>query len=133
MDGDVILNGGYGDIEVDAIDGAITLLEIEASTVVANTVDGDIWFDGVLEPRGSYVLTTHDGDITLQIPEDTDAHVRLARHDGEVLTDFPMTVQSWPSGRRIEFNLGSGSAELQIEAFDGDIELRHRGGRRRRR
>jgi hypothetical protein len=133
MDGDVILNGGYGDIEVDATDGAITLLEIEASTVVANTVDGDIWFDGVLEPRGSYVLTTHDGDITLQIPEDTDAHVRLARHDGEILTDVPMTVQSWPSGRRLEFNLGSGSAELQIEAFDGDIELRHRGGRRRRR
>ena len=83
MDGDVTLNGGAGDIEVDATDGAITLLDIEATTVVANTVDGDIWFDGVLEPRGSYVLTTHDGDITLQIPEDTDAQVRLARHDGD--------------------------------------------------
>ena len=133
MDGDVTLNGGAGDIEVDATDGAITLLDIEATTVVANTVDGDIWFDGVLEPRGSYVLTTHDGDITVQIPEDTDAQVRLARHDGEIMTDFPMTVQSWPAGRRFEFSLGGGSAELQIEAFDGDIELRHRGSRRRRR
>ena len=132
MDGDVFLSGGAGDIEVDATDGAITLLDIEATTVVANTVDGDIWFDGVLEPRGSYRLSTHDGDITVQIPEDTDAQVRLARHDGEIMTDFPMTVQSWPAGRRLEFNLGGGSAELQIEAFDGDIELRYRGSRRRR-
>ena len=132
MDGDVILSGGAGDIEIDATDGAITLLDIAATTVVANTVDGDIWFDGVLDRRGSYTLTTHDGDITLQIPEDTDAQVRLARHDGEILTDFPMTVQRWPSGRRLEFNLGSGGAELQVESFDGDIELRYRGGRRRR-
>lgn len=108
------------------------MLEIQAATVHANTVDGDVWFDGVLERRGSYSVTTHDGDITVQIPEDTDAQVRLARHDGEIMTDFPMTVRRWPSGRRIEFNLGDGGAELQIETFDGDIELRHRGRRSRR-
>ena len=131
MDGDIILNGGSGDIEIDATDGAITLLDIEASTVVANTVDGDIWFDGVLEPRGSYRLSTHDGDVTVQIPEDSDAQVRMARHDGDFVSDFPLTMRRWPMGRRVEFNLGDGSAELQIEAFDGDIELLHRGSRRR--
>lgn len=132
MDGDIMLDGASGDIEIDATDGAITLLGIEATSVDANTVDGDIWFEGVLAPRGSYRLTTHDGDVTVQIPEDSDAHVRMARHDGEIRTDFPMTVQRWPAGRRFEFDLGGGSADLQIEAFDGDIELRHRGGRRRR-
>ncbi len=133
MDGDVTLHGASGDIDVDATDGAITLLDINATIVVANTVDGDIWFDGVLAPQGSYTLTTHDGDVTVQIPEETNAQVRMARHDGEIRTDFPMTVQRWPAGRRLEFDLGRGGAELQIEAFDGDIELRHRGGRSRRR
>jgi hypothetical protein len=132
MDGDVILNGGSGEIEVDATDGAITLLNIEATTVVANTVDGDIWFDGIIAPRGSYMLSTHDGDVTVQIPVDADARVSMARHDGEFLSDFPLTMQRWPMGRRVEFNLGGGSAELQIESFDGDIELRHRGSRLRR-
>jgi hypothetical protein len=132
MDGDVTLHGAAGDIEIDATDGTITLLDIEATSVVANTVDGDIWFDGVLAPRGSYSITTHDGDITVQIPEDSDAQVRMARHDGEFVSDFPLTVQRWPSGRRIEFELGSGGADLQIEAFDGDIELLHRGTRIRR-
>jgi hypothetical protein len=133
MDGDVTLYGAVGDIDVDATDGAITLMEIDATSVVANTVDGDIWFDGVLSPRGSYRLTTHDGDVTVEIPEDADARVRMARHDGEFVSDFPLTMQRWPMGRRIEFDLGNGGADLQIEAFDGDIELRHRRvGRRRR-
>jgi DUF4097 and DUF4098 domain-containing protein YvlB len=133
MDGEITVDGASGDIEIDATDGAITLLDIEASNVYANTVDGNIWFDGVLVPRGSYRLTTHDGDVTVLIPEDADAQVSLARHDGEIGTDFPLTVQRWPAGRRIEFSLGNGSAELQIEAFDGDIQLRHRGARRRSR
>jgi DUF4097 and DUF4098 domain-containing protein YvlB len=132
MDGDVSLHSASGDIDVDATDGTITLMDVNATTVVANTVDGDIWFEGVLSPRGSYRLTTHDGDVTVEIPEDTDAQVRMARHDGEFFSDFPLTMQRWPMGRRIEFDLGSGGAELQIEAFDGDIELRHSGGRRRR-
>jgi len=132
MDGDVTLSGASGEIEIDATDGAITMLEIEAATVVANTVDGDVWFDGVLAPSGSYRLTTHDGDVTVRIPEDSDAQVRMARHDGEFTSDFPMTLQRLPMGRRIEFNLGRGGAELQIEAFDGDITLRYRGGRIRR-
>lgn len=131
MDGDIFLNGASGDIEIDATDGAITLLDIEATSVVASTVDGDVWFDGVLAPRGSYSLTTHDGNVTVEIPEDSDAQVRMARHDGEFVSDFPLTMQRWPMGRRVEFNLGDGSAELQIESFDGDIELRHRGTRRR--
>ncbi len=132
MDGDITLHSASGDIDVDATDGAITLLDVNAANVVANTVDGDVWFDGVLSPQGSYTLTTHDGDVTVQIPEDSDAQVRMARHDGEFVSDFPLTMQRWPMGRRIEFDLGSGGAELQIEAFDGDIELRHRGGRVRR-
>ena len=132
MDGDITLHSASGDIDVDATDGAITLLDVNAANVVANTVDGDVWFDGVLSPQGSYTLTTHDGDVTVQIPEDSDAQVRMARHDGEFVSDFPMTMQRWPMGRRIEFDLGSGGAELQIEAFDGDIELRHRVGRVRR-
>jgi DUF4097 and DUF4098 domain-containing protein YvlB len=132
MDGDISLYRATGDIDIDATDGEITLREIDATTVIANTVDGDIWFDGVLAPRGSYSFTTHDGDVTAQIPEDSDAQVRMARHDGELVSDFPMTIQRWPAGRRIEFNIGNGGAELTIEAFDGDIALRHRGGRLRR-
>lgn len=132
MDGDVTLEHAAGDIEVEASDGAITLLDIQAVTVNANTVDGDIWFDGVLASRGSYAFTTHDGDIEVHIPEGSDARVRMALRDGDFSSDFPVTLPRWPAGRRVEFNLGEGISELRMESFDGDIKLRRRGGNRGR-
>ena len=130
MDGDVTIENSGGEIEVEATDGAITLRRIVASAVAANTVDGDIWFDGEIVARGRYSFTTHDGDIEMLIPETTDARVRMALRDGEFSSNFTITVPNWPSGRRVEFDLGEGSADLRIESFDGDISLRHsRGGR----
>jgi DUF4097 and DUF4098 domain-containing protein YvlB len=126
MDGDITLDRATGDIEVETTDGAIDLIDIEAANLSATTVDGDIWFDGVLSPRGSYLLQAHDGDVTVHIPEDTDARVRLALYDGDFSSDFELTFPSWPRGRRVEFTMGDGGAEFEIETFDGDIVLRRR-------
>lgn len=126
MDGDVTIDRAAGDIEAETTDGAIDLVDIRASSLRATSVDGDIWFDGVLAREGSYLLQTHDGDITLHIPEDTDARVRMALFDGDFSSDFELTFPSWPRGRRMEFTMGGGSAELQIETFDGDIVMRRR-------
>ena len=126
MDGDVTVDRATGDIEVETTDGAIDLIDVMAGTLKATTVDGDIWFDGVIAREGSYLLQSHDGDITLRIPEDTDARVRMALFDGDFSSDFELTFPSWPRGRRMEFTMGGGSAELQVETFDGDIILRRR-------
>ena len=126
MDGDITVDGAAGDLEVETTDGIIELVDIRAMTVQANTVDGDIWFDGELFPGGSYTLSTHDGNVTARIPEDADARVTVAVFDGDFSSDFPITVSSWPSGRRVEFTLGAGRAQLEIESFDGEVVLRRR-------
>ncbi|UCG88360.1 MAG: DUF4097 family beta strand repeat protein [Gemmatimonadota bacterium] len=122
-DGDITVEGASGDIEIDATDGTVELWEIEASSVKVDNVDGDIMFDGILAPRGSYSFVTHDGDISLRIPEDSDVRARFGIYDGEFSSDFTITYPSWPRGRRVEFTLGTGSAELVVETFDGDITL----------
>jgi DUF4097 and DUF4098 domain-containing protein YvlB len=126
MDGDITVDRASGDIEVETTDGMIELSDVQASSIKATTVDGDIWFDGVFMPSGTYVLQTHDGDVTLHIPEDTDARVRMALYDGDFSSDFELTFPSWPRGRRVEFTLGAGNADVQVETFDGDIVLRRR-------
>jgi DUF4097 and DUF4098 domain-containing protein YvlB len=126
MDGDITVDRASGDIEAETTDGAIDMVDVTATSVSAMTVDGDIWFDGVLTRQGSYLLQTHDGDVTLHIPEDTDARVRMALYDGDFSSDFSLTFPSWPRGRRVEFTMGGGNAELEIETFDGDIMLRRR-------
>lgn len=126
MDGDIIVEHASGDIEVETTDGTIELRDVVAATVRATTVDGDIWFDGELALRGEYSLETHDGDITVYVSEDSDARVRVAVYDGDFSSDFSITFPSWPRGRRAEFTLGGGSAGLQLETFDGDIQLLRR-------
>jgi DUF4097 and DUF4098 domain-containing protein YvlB len=127
MDGDITVDQVAGDVEAETTDGNITLLDVRAVAVQATTVDGDVWFDGTLSPRGSYALSTHDGDVTAIIPETADARVRVARYEGDFTSDFPVTVTDWRRGRRVDFTLGGGSAELQLETFDGDITIRSRG------
>jgi DUF4097 and DUF4098 domain-containing protein YvlB len=125
-DGDITVEGATGDITIDATDGAVELWEVEATSVQVDNVDGDITFDGVLAPRGTYRLSTHDGDISLNIPESSDARVTLGIYDGDFSSNFSITLPRWPRGRRVEFTLGGGSAELQAETFDGDISLMRR-------
>jgi DUF4097 and DUF4098 domain-containing protein YvlB len=125
-DGDIRVEGAAGDIEIEATDGTVELWEVEASSVQVNNVDGDIIFDGVLAPRGSYYLSTHDGDISIHIPEASDARVKFGIYDGDFSSNFSITFPQWPRGRRVEFTLGGGGAELQAETFDGDISLMRR-------
>ncbi len=122
-DGDITVEGATGDIEIEATDGMVELWEIDASSVQVDNVDGDIVFDGVLAARGSYRLSTHDGDISIHIPEGSDARVRLGIYDGDFSSNFAITFPQWPRGRRVEFTLGRGAAELEAETFDGDISL----------
>ena len=125
-DGDITVEGATGDIEIDATDGTVELWDIEATSVKVDNVDGDIMFDGIFAERGSYSFVTHDGDISLRVPEDSDVRVRLALYDGDFSSNFTITYPSWPRGRRVEFSLGGGSAELVAETFDGDIQLMRR-------
>ena len=125
-DGDITVERAAGDIEIEATDGTVELWEIEATSVRVNNVDGDITFDGVLASSGSYSLVTHDGDIAIHIPEESGARVRFAMYDGDFSSNFTITFPSWPRGRRMEFTLGDGSAELVAETFDGDIMMRRR-------
>lgn len=125
-DGDITVERATGDIEIEATDGTVELWEVEATSVQVDNVDGDIMFDGVLSPRGSYRLSTHDGDVSIHIPEGTGARVQFGIYDGDFSSNFSITFPQWPRGRRVEFTLGNGSAELQAETFDGDISLMRR-------
>lgn len=126
IDGDVWIMNASGSIEAETIDGEITLDGIRSASVTATSVDGDIHYAGTVEPQGWYNFITHDGDVTLTIPRDASARVTVATFDGEISSDFAITLPERFRGRRLTFTLGSGSAQMEIEAFDGDIELRYR-------
>jgi hypothetical protein len=123
IDGDVSLETASGDVSVETTDGEIRLAGITSSSVVATSVDGDILFAGGITPQGLYSFATHDGDVTLWLPPNAGARVSVATYDGDVTSDFPIALPEDFQGHRARFTLGTGDAQIEIEAFDGDIEI----------
>lgn len=131
VDGAVIVRGAKGDVQVSAVDGAVTLEDIDATSVDANTVDGDIDFTGTFQTSGRYRLSSHDGNVTVTVPS-IDAEVSVVTYEGDFDSDFPVTLSSSHSRKRMDFTLGKGSARLELESFDGSVRLRKGSGSSRR-
>jgi DUF4097 and DUF4098 domain-containing protein YvlB len=128
VDGDVAAMDIVGLLKASTVDGDVTLERITSESVDGSTVDGDVFFSGKVHQDGRYKLATHDGDVTFLVPEEVDATVKVSTFSGDFESDFPFTITKLGgNSRRFTFALGSGSAEIILEAFDGTIALRRAG------
>lgn len=146
VDGDVTIEGAQGRIEANTVDGQIhitnvtgeiyaatvdgdVLLErIESANVEAQTVDGNLDYQGAIKDGGHYHLASHSGDVTLRISDRISATVSVSTFSGEFESDFPVQLTGTKK-RRFTFTLGGGSARVDLESFDGTTALRRAGGR----
>ncbi len=145
VEGDVNLEGGRGRAELssvnsgvtvrdhegelaaETVNGEIVLEDIRGGTVEASTVNGDVLFDGEMQSSGHYSFSTHNGDITVALPRESSVSVSVATYSGDFETSFPVKLSSTGRHKRIRFTLGSGSAELELESFQGSIRLERPG------
>ena len=123
---DVSVLGFTGDVDVETGSGDVTLEGVDGSEVRAETLDGDVRFDGTLRRGGRYAISVHDGDAVVAIPADAGVDVSVATFDGEFMSEFPVVLQQYRGGRAFEFTLGDGGARLDIQVFDGEIRLLER-------
>ena len=120
---DVQVANSSGDIAAQTVNGEILLQGVDASSVDANTVNGDISYSGPIRSGGRYALSTHNGDLTLTVPEGTSAGVTVSTFSGEFESEFPVPLQGTRKGKGFNFTLGSGSAQVTLESFQGTIQL----------
>lgn len=126
VEGDIHISETTAEIVAETVDGNIVLQEIDAPAVDAGTVDGDVYYDGTIKDGGRYRFTTHDGDLVVSVPERANVTVVVSTFDGEFDASFPVQITETRK-RRFQFTLGTGSARLELETFDGDIMLRRPG------
>ncbi|HEX9279281.1 MAG TPA: DUF4097 family beta strand repeat-containing protein [Gemmatimonadales bacterium] len=120
----VTVRGCNGDINAETVNGDIELTGIESSAVDASTVNGDITYEGALRDAGRYRLSTHDGDINVTIPARSNASVTVATLNGDFEACFPVQLTGMTPRHRFTITLGTGSAKVELESFNGDIKLR---------
>jgi DUF4097 and DUF4098 domain-containing protein YvlB len=126
VDGAIGVRSAMGELRAEAVDGEIRLVDVEADQVEATTVDGDITFDGTIRDGGRYRLSSHDGGVTVTAPA-ISAQVTISTFSGDFESDFPVTLSGGTTRKRMSFTLGSGSARLELESFDGTVALRKAG------
>lgn len=121
---DVALTDVRGDIHVQTTNGDITMRGIRSATSRASTVNGDIGYDGTVENGGRYIFSTHNGDVLMTLPEDASATVSVSTYHGEFESDFPVRLTGTSRDKQFKFTLGSGSAGIELESFNGEVLLR---------
>jgi hypothetical protein len=120
-----------GDLNAKAVSGDIVMRDIKSNSVRAETVSGEITYEGSVNSTGSYEFNAHSGDVRLAIPANTNAQLSLQTWSGEINSQFPMTMQTEDRGRRskrMTFTIGSGAgAHISAETFSGDITIERAG------
>jgi len=122
VDGSVRVASHTGELRIQTVDGDVQLMRIVSPSVDANTVDGKIDFDGVVQSKGRYRLSSHDGDVTFTSPG-LDATVTVSTFDGDFESDYEVRVTGTRRNQKMSFTLGAGSARIELESFDGTIKL----------
>jgi hypothetical protein len=126
---DVLVANSTGEIMAETVNGEIMLETVDAATVDANTINGDITYAGPIRSGGRYSFSTHNGDILLTVPEGASANVAVSTFNGEFESEFPVPLVGTRKGKGFSFVLGSGSAQVTLESFQGTIQLVRPGGR----
>jgi DUF4097 and DUF4098 domain-containing protein YvlB len=123
VDGNVTVRNLTGALNVQTVDGDALLESVTSSSVRVSSVDGDLRFSGAIAPNGSYAFKTHDGDISIRPAGALNATVTVSTWSGEFESATPVTISGSQEGNRFSFTVGTGSARLELEAFDGLIRL----------
>jgi DUF4097 and DUF4098 domain-containing protein YvlB len=121
---DVSLSNVTGEIKAETTNGELTLVGITSSSVEANTINGDVTYEGTITNGGSYSFSSHNGDVTISIPEGANVTLSVATANGDIDSSFPLPLTVTSKAHRYTFKLGTGLARIEAESFQGDIELR---------
>ncbi|MDX6694699.1 MAG: hypothetical protein QOF02_2302 [Blastocatellia bacterium] len=105
--------------------GEIELSEIGASRVMAETITGNIFYDGRLAEGGKYEFETVKGDVTIRLPGDSAFSLMAAAPSTRKINlgMFANPGLNLGDGRKVYGNVGDGRCSLTILNQQGSITL----------
>ncbi len=132
----LIITTGDGDVTVDNVVGQMTLtsgngdITLHGATLTRNSTikssDGDITFDGQLDPSGSYQFNSSGGAINLSLPSNSAFSLNATATNGSIDTSgfSQVQVQQTGSGATAHGDVGSEPrATLTVTTDSGDISF----------
>jgi len=113
-----------GEISIEAVNGDVVLDRVRSHLIEAATVSGDVNFTGWIDDDGRYRLATHRGNLDMLLPPGADATVLVSTFSGGFQSAFPVRPGALRPGRSFSITLGEGRARVDLQSFEGSINLR---------
>lgn len=120
----VTMDNITGDVVIDSTNGNVTLTNINAASAEIGTVNGTIRYSGPIADKGRYTFVTHNGAIRLGVQPNPNATFYVRTYGGSFGQTVGLKSQGEArSGRRNTFIGGNGSAQVEIESFNGSVRI----------
>ncbi len=140
-DGDIVIEGVIGEIEVSNTNGAVTITNVSGSAV-AHALNDDVRVTfAKVDPNKAMSFSSLNGDIDVTFPPDVKVTVSMKSDNGEIFSDFDIDLK--PTERRLEEDsrseggkyrirvekamigtINGGGPEIQFSTFNGDVYIR---------
>jgi DUF4097 and DUF4098 domain-containing protein YvlB len=138
--GEIVVEGVEGELEVENTNGPITLTRI-AGSAVANSVNGQVLVTLTrVTPDKAMAFTSYNGAVDVTFPASLKANLKLRSDKGDVFSDFDVQLRpNTPvvhethraSGRfQVEVNssiqgtVNGGGPEIELRTWNGAVYLR---------
>lgn len=120
---DICLSDAVGTVAAETVNGDAYLWRIDSDSVTVSTVNGLIAYEGTIHDKGVYQLTSHNGDISVGMPDNASAAVAISTFSGDFESSFPITLTEKRAGTRFQFCVKTCSARVELESFQGTIQI----------
>lgn len=132
VSGDLRVREARGELDLHTTSGDVSVSGERIVRFAAESMSGDIQFDGLLTTDARVQISTHSGDVTVRLPDGARGELSLSTFTGELIAGGPLTLLPGESsaarrGRNVRrYALGSGQGPgllLDITTFTGDVRL----------
>jgi len=144
-DGDIVVTGVNGEINVNNVNGEVKLLGI-AGNAIAHALNGDVKVTFTSINGKAMAFSSLNGDIDVTFPATLKANVNLTNNQGDVYSDFDVVMQPTSAqpvvederkegrgrykvkiDKTVRGTIGGGGPEMRFKNFNGDIFIRKIG------
>jgi DUF4097 and DUF4098 domain-containing protein YvlB len=126
VSGEIILDGPSGEVEVSTVSGDLQVKGGPFRHFKANSVSGDLRFEGTATTDGKFDLNSHSGSIELWLPADISADIEAQTFSGDISNEFAAKSRHshhGSIGEEVTFSTGSGDAKIDLNTFSGDVSI----------
>ncbi|TCO36871.1 DUF4097 family beta strand repeat-containing protein [Dokdonella fugitiva] len=125
VSGNIRARGLGGQVKFDTVSGDVDAENAGYREITAGTVSGDVSLRGKPDAGARVEVETMSGDVHLFLPADLSARVNASSFSGRIRSDFgTVSEPEHGPGSSLEVTTGSGSGQVKLETFSGDIDIR---------